>query len=279
MADDADRLRAELQRVATDAIAARGRILGLSDQAVIERIIRPYFRALPLPGAAWHLVDVGAAYGNVAAVFLSDGWTADLLEPDPACQRLLQPLLAGYGDRVRLSPFAAAGEDRDAVRFEQNTLPGLSSLVASPYGSSAGAITVRSVRLDSWLAAAGVARVDFLKIDTEGSDLVVLETHDFARLPPALVFVEYSYLFAGQDAASLRGAVAAMRMRGYDAVIFDYDDDGNFRRGIWTHRLVALSLDAADIPTRPESFGNVLFYRRGDGHLLRTLAAVIPTLA
>ena len=84
-----------------------------------------------------------------------------------------------------------------------------------------------------------MSRVDLLKIDTEGNDFVVLESYDFARFPPALVFVEYSYFFPGQDAAVLHAAVAAMAGRGYRPVIFEYDDDGNFRRGSWRHRLVA----------------------------------------
>ncbi len=269
--------RFEVEQLAGAAIAAGGRILGLSDQAVAEYVVRSYYRTLPQADRR-HIVDVGAAYGSVAEVFLNDGWTADLLEPDPTCQRILQRLLAAHGPRVRLFPFAAADQDRESAPFQQNSTPGLSGLSASPFGTTVGAIPVRTVRLDSFLVSHGVSRVDFLKIDTEGNDFVVLEAYDFARLPPALVFVEYSYYFAGQDATLLRHAIATMEARGYSAVIFEYDDDGNFKRGNWNHRLVAIHADGARVPTRPLAFGNILFYRHDDQHLPHVLASQIRAL-
>jgi FkbM family methyltransferase len=277
MSNDTDQLRDDVGRVAVAAIAAGGRILGLTDQHVVETVIRGYYRTLPETGAR-HLVDVGAAYGGVAEVFLKDGWTADLFEPDPACQRVLQRLVTAYGSRARLVPFAADAQDREAATFVLNATPGLSGLAPSPFGATRDTVAIRTVRLDTFLAANAASRVDFLKIDTEGNDFAVLETHDFHRWPPALAYVEFSYFFAGQNAAVLRGAVATMGERGYCPVIFEYDDDGNFRRGNWHHRLVAVHLDDAAIPQRPEAFGNILFYRKDDQHFLATLGGVIRAL-
>jgi FkbM family methyltransferase len=274
MPNQADQLRDEARNLAVAAIGLGGQILRLNDQKIVETVIRQYYRTLPAT-AARHLVDVGAAYGSVAEVFLQDGWTADLFEPDPACQRILQRLVSAYGARLRLFPFAADAQDRDLASFVQNATPGLSGLSPSPFGTTRGTFAVRTVRLDGFLASQGLSRVDFLKIDTEGNDFAVLEAYDFARLPPVLAFVEFSYFFAGQDAAVLRGAVSAMGSRGYRPVIFEYDDDGNFRRGTWHHRLTAVHFDGDAVPTRPEAFGNILFYREDDRHLLSTLAAVI----
>jgi len=270
--------RFDLEQLAGSAIAAGGQILDLTDQAVAEHVIRSYFRTLP-PAGRRHMVDVGAAYGSVAEVFLNDGWTADLLEPDPTCQRILQRLTAAHGARMRLFPYAAAGEDRESVPFQQNSTPGLSGFAASPFGTTVAAIPVRAVRLDSFLRSHAVQRLDFLKIDTEGNDFVVLEAHDFARLPPALVFVEYSYYFPGQDAALLQRAIAAMAARGYAAVVFEYDDDGNFKRGNWSHRLVAVHANGTRVPTRPLAFGNILFHRHDDRHLPQVLTSLIQALA
>jgi FkbM family methyltransferase len=270
--------RFEVEQLAGSAIAAGGSILGLNDHAVADHVIRAYYRTLP-PAGTRHIVDVGAAYGSVAELFLQDGWTADLLEPDPTCQGILQRLLAAYGPRVRLFPFAAADQDRESAPFQQNSTPGLSGLSPNPFGATVGTVPVRTVRLDSFVAAHGISRVDFLKIDTEGNDFVVLEAHDFARLPPALVFVEYSYYFAGQDAAILRHAIAGMEARGYSAFIFEYDDDGNFKRGNWNHRLVAIHAHGTRIPTRPLAFGNILFYRHDDRHLPQVLASLIRGLS
>ena len=274
MLDGVQKMRSEAERLAVAAIAKGGRLLGLTDQTIIEIIIRQYFLDLAAAGRR-HLVDVGAAYGSVAEVFLKDGWTADLFEPDPNCQRILARLTAKYGSQVRLFPYAAADLDREGVPFHQNATAGLSGLAPSPFGATVQALMVRAVRLDSFLAANKVARVDLLKIDTEGNDFAVLESFDWQHLSPPLVFVEYSYFFPGQDQSTLRFAIGRMQTRGYAAVIFEYNDDGNFMRGSWNHRLVAVHLDNSRIPDRPQAFGNVLFYRSNDVHLLESLIRVI----
>ena len=134
------------------------------------------------------------------------------------------------------------------------------------------------MRLDSFLSALGVTAVDLLKIDTEGNDFDALDSHDFAGLAPALVFVEFSYYFAGQNPRALAHHIARMAARGYAAVIFEYRDDGNFRRNDWTHRLVALHVEDGRLPAAGEAFGNLLFYRSGDTGLLDALATTVSAL-
>jgi FkbM family methyltransferase len=269
--------RIHLQALADAAIPRNHLLAGLTDQAVVERLIAPYFALLPTVPAMRHVVDVGAAYGSVAAVFLRNGWTADLFEPDPACRQFLATLVAGFPGRCRLFPFAAGAEDRAAVPFQQNATPGLSGFDASPFGSPRSVLQVRCVRLETFLASLGTARVDFLKIDTEGRDFEVLETHDFVRFPPALVLVEYGYHFRAQGPAELASGIAWMAARGYRPVIFEYDDDGNFQRGNWAHRLIAMHFDATRVPTRARSFGNVLFHRDGDRHLIEVMTMLLQT--
>ena len=270
-------MRSEVERLVETAIAVNGRLLGLNDQAVVETIIRLYFRTLPATKPR-HIVDVGAAYGNVTEVFLKEGWTADLLEPDPVCLRILSRLTSAYGSRMRLFPFAAADQDRENVPFHLNGTPGLSGLSPSPFGVTMGIRAVRTVRLDSFFAANKVARVDFLKIDTEGNDFAVLDTFNLEGVSPLLVFIEYSYFFPGQNPSTLQAEIIKMRTRGYAAVIFEYDDDGNFMRGNWKHRLVAIHVDGPRIPVRSNAFGNVLFYRSDDFHLLRNLLGIVRSL-
>lgn len=271
---DFENRRLDLQRRTDAAIQHGGRIVAMTDQVVAETIIRDYFRGHPVQTPR-HVVDVGACYGTIANVFLKDGWTADLFEPDPACQYQLQGLLAKYGARARLFPHAVTGADQETVAFHQNAIPGLSGLSCSPFGSARAELSVRAVRLGGFLASVGVTAVDFLKIDTEGNDFEVLASHDFSTLAPTLVFVEFSFYFAGQDQRALAGALARMRALGYCAVIFEYRDDGNFRRNNWTHRLVAAHLEDGRLPTAADAFGNVLFYRDGDSVLLDTLATSI----
>ena len=121
---------------------------------------------------------------------------------------------------------------RAQISFAQNLTPGLSGLSSfRRFGSHLEVDRSPPVRLDTLLAGLGVQRVDFLKVDTEGSDFDVLKAYDFERLPPPLIFVEYSYFFPSQTPAVVRqaGLEFMRQLGGYRALIFDYDDDGNFK--------------------------------------------------
>lgn len=238
-------------------------------------VIAPYFRSINSATIARRLVDVGAAYGSVAQVFLREGWTADLFEPDPACHQHLASALRHWSMSYRLFTVAVGAEDNDAALFHQNAVNGLSGFDPSPFGQLQHVLQVRSVRLDNFLHSQDVTRVDFLKIDTEGNDFEVLAAHDFERLPPALVFVEFSYYFPRQDPAKVKAGIEFMAERGYLPLIFEYEDDGNFMRGNWVHRLVAMHFDIKRLPQLPGRFGNILFYRSEDQHFTGMLTALL----
>src|SRR6266487_3027603 len=210
MIDSVAALLAKAQHLADTAITASPRLAGLTDQTVAKTLIRDFFRSLPtLPGRR-HMADVGAAHGSIAEVFLCDGWTADLFKPDPACQQALQRLLAAYPGRARLFPFAVGKENLERIQFQQNAITGLSGLTTSPFGATKGTIPVRCVRLGDFLASQNVTRLDFLKIDTEGSDFEVLEAHNFEKFPATLIFVEYSFYFLSQSPDLLRAVIGWM---------------------------------------------------------------------
>jgi FkbM family methyltransferase len=277
MGDSFDKLRGQAQAMADAAIASGSALTGLTDQYVTELLIRRYFQTLK-DDSPRRLVDVGAAYGSVADVFLRDGWSVEMFEPDPACQQVLQRLLAAYPRRCRLHPYAVADRNEDSVNFQQNATPGLSGLSVSPFGQTTRSISVRCVKLADVLPEMQVQKVDFLKIDTEGHDFEVLRGYDFAALPPRLVFIEYSFYFSGQHVGLLQEAIESMAKQGYSAVLFDYNDHGNFRRGNWSHQLTALSLDGR-LPSRGDSFGNVLFHRPDDEHLMRTVIDLVQGMS
>jgi hypothetical protein len=120
-----------------------------------------------------------------------------------------------------------------------------------------------------------LTRLDFLKIDTEGWDFDVLRSHDFERLPPRLAMVEFGTEFERQNMGAIAAAIDGMASRGYGALVFSYDDDGNFRRQVWRYRLIALRLGAAQARADGQSAGNILFFRRGDALFLATVLRLL----
>ncbi len=273
----ATELKVEAQRLADEL---RGNIYyeGLTDIELARSLIKPYFQWLDDLPTDPRMVDVGACYGQLSVFFLQMmGWRAELFEPDPNALARLQTFVKDYVGRVRLFPFAVSNHAADAVEFHQSQITGLSGLGASPYGGPEQLLQVRSVRLGEFLVEQGVEHVEFLKIDAEGWDFTVLGSHDFEKLPPRVVMVEFG---AGQDSrllAELKQAMARMAEHGYEAVVFEYDDDGNFKRGQWVYRLINMYIDRPFEPSHERSFGNIVFYRHGDRAFLATLIALLES--
>lgn len=272
----APELKTEAQRLAD---AARGNLFyeGLTDIELARSLIKPYFQWLDDLPAEPRMVDVGACHGHLAVFFLAMGWQTEMFEPDPAALTGLHKFAAAYGARARIFPFAVSDRAAGAVEFHQSLVTGLSGLGVSPYGGDELLIRVRCVRLGDFLNEQGVKHVEFLKIDAEGWDFTALESHDFEGLPPRIVMVEFG---AGQgewSLAEVKQGVVRMAERGYDAVTFEYDDDGKFKQGLWEYRLINIYIDRPFEPSHERSFGNIVFYRQGDRAFPATLIAMLES--
>ena len=130
--------------------------------------------------------DVGAHVGQSAAHFLDAFPRAAIhsFEPSPGSYEQLRAL-AGRCARVT-AVNAAAGEREGDATFFVNRLSVTNSLLPASPGAgrflvAPGALdpreraTVRLITLDGYAAANGVDEIDFLKLDTQGYELRVLE--------------------------------------------------------------------------------------------------------
>jgi FkbM family methyltransferase len=243
---------------------------GINDVELVRGLIVPYFQGLPPENEPRRMLDVGACVGQMAAPFLATGWEADLFEPDPACEQSLADLAARHGGRVTIHRMAVAERDASGTSFYQSAT-GLSGLSPSPYAATTATLSVRSTRLDSVARSKLLRRVDFLKIDAEGWDFSALRSHDFETLPPRVAMVEFGTNFAQQDLPAVLTGIADMARLGYDALVFSYEDDGNFQRQLWRYRLIGAGF-GAPVPRKDgHAAGNILFFRRDDALFLATV--------
>lgn len=270
----ADLQRQSLQALADAAIEQSQALRQMTDIGLIKQLIEPFFRALPFDGPR-HVVDVGACYGSMSAPLLERDWTADLLEPDPAAHAVLQREMSRWPQQARLHALAVSNTDSDTVSFQQAGSHGLSGLGESPFASTAATLTVSSTTLQRFYLQQGITRLDLLKIDAEGYDFDVLQSHDFEAFQPRLVLVEYGTHFARQTRDVINNELIRMAEQGYAAVIFNCTQDGDFALGQWiyrtTHVFIDAPLPALDVP----AFGNIIFYRRDDAAFLVTLRALL----
>ncbi len=116
------------------------------------------------------VVDIGANVGLAALFFLtrSPGVRVWCCEPDPANLERLEETLDGRLDRVTIVAKAVTAEPVDSVRFE----------AAGRYGrvDVGGALEVPAISIGELLRSVTqrAGHIDLVKIDTEGSELELL---------------------------------------------------------------------------------------------------------
>jgi FkbM family methyltransferase len=136
------------------------------------------------------MLDVGAHHGGSLERFASDGWRVFAFEPDPDNRLRLHHRCRSY-ETVSVDARAVSNCDGAQARFYQsNVSTGISSL--SPFHPShTSSIRVHTVTLSRFLSDSRVDSVDFLKIDTEGHDLFVLQGFPWQSIRPRAILCEF----------------------------------------------------------------------------------------
>lgn len=162
------------------------------------------------------LVDVGAHCGAVTFMFLEKGWSAVAYEPDPSNREQFQQRI-GANPHVQLSTSAVSDKPAaSASLFTSSTSTGISTLSAF-HQSHKPTATVEVVTLADDLRARHVKRVDFLKVDIEGFDLLALKGFDWTYAP-RFVLYEFEDRKTTSLGYSLSDSSAYVADRGYHLV-------------------------------------------------------------
>lgn len=210
--------------------------------------------ALIAPGAV--VFDVGANVGFFTLQFaqwVGEGGRVVALEPEPRNFAHLEDALARAGLAARVATVAAAVSDRPgAVALELNPFhPGDHKLGLE--GATAGTVTVAATTLDDEVRAHALERVDFIKIDVQGAEPLViggaLET--LARFRPTL-YVEIDDQHLRRFGSSARALIAWLCELGYQVHALA---PGGMRP--------AMSLDEACAWVRGHGYADLLFLASG----------------
>ena len=160
-----------------------------------------YLKFFP-PKAGGFFVEVGVGDGvhlsNTVLFEREWGWDGLLVEPNPAFHESIRT-----SRRAPLDARAASNAAHESVLFQSDGE--LSRLQAAEYRDQhhreGESIAVSTATLTQILEDCGApAQIDFMSIDTEGSELDVLNGLDFGRYRVEFVTVEHNYV----DAKRLR---------------------------------------------------------------------------
>lgn len=155
-------------------------------------------------------VEFGALDGlklsNTALLEFEFGWTGILAEPNP---RMREPLARNR--RAKIDFRAVTGRTGATMPFSiRRDLPDLSSVGHSSRAANAEIVDVQTVSLGDLLAQHEAPQIiDYLSIDTEGSEAEILAAFDFSRRF-RIVSVEHNF-----DAAKRSAIYELLTAHGY----------------------------------------------------------------
>ncbi len=136
------------------------------------------------------MIDVGAHHGGSLEQFAADGWQVYAFEPDPNNRKALTAFCSKY-PRVQIDSRAVSNQLQKKLPFYTSDVStGISSL-SSFHDTHEESSTVDTVTLESFVEEASIQDVDFLKIDTEGHDLFVLQGIPWDKIKPRVILCEF----------------------------------------------------------------------------------------
>jgi len=183
------------------------------------------------------IVDVGANRGDwyqVALRHMPNLDRAILFEPGLRAAELLRERFAS-SDRVEIVQTALSDQqEAEAHFFEEPNAGETSSLMRGAATAAAVATTVRVTTIDAEARRLGIAKIDFLKIDTEGSDLAVLRGAAALLRAGRVAVVQWEYGDAwAAGGGTLAAALEFMTAAGYRSYLLKSDGLYRFDYRIW----------------------------------------------
>jgi FkbM family methyltransferase len=137
-----------------------------------------------------NMIDVGAHHGHSLVPFAKAGWNIIAFEPDPDNRKILENRIQ---NDWKIKLFSCALSDNpsdDCAFFGSDVSSGVSGL--SPFlDSHSQKARVSVSTLASVCQTERVTSVDFLKIDTEGYDLMVLKGNSWRHIQPKIIICEF----------------------------------------------------------------------------------------
>jgi FkbM family methyltransferase len=180
---------------------------------IVAKVLEP-------SGRAGVMVDVGAHFGAALDRFALAGWRVVAFEPDVRNREKLTKVYGGF-ENVSIDARAVSDVAQDAVPFytsEQSS--GISGLMAFDDSHERHG-TISTTTLRHVIEELGLEEITFLKVDTEGFDLLVLKGLPYTMRPDVIVceFADARTEALGYTHADLAGE---LQRRGYVVIVSEW---------------------------------------------------------
>lgn len=168
------------------------------------------------------MIDVGAQYGSSFLRFAKSGWKVYCFEPDDDNRNvLLRNIQKHKLKNVSVDHRAVSNTETKAIYYKSEISSGISSIIKF-HPSHKVSKEVELITLSAFCHRNNISNVDFLKIDTEGNDLRVLEGYDFSGNKPSAIICEYEDAKTKLVGYSKKDIVDFLQINGYRFVISEW---------------------------------------------------------
>lgn len=184
-------------------------------------IIFDLLKNSPQPGL---MIDVGAHHGSSLAPFAEIGWQIIAFEPDSQNRHILSTKFAALKN-VIIDPRACSDQIQSQATFyssrESSGVSGLSAFLNSHQPSEKVVVTTLENALESYDLID--QPVDFLKVDTEGFDLMVLRGYPWeSRHHPRVILCEFENAKTEPLGYTFDDQAAFLLSLGYQLIISEW---------------------------------------------------------
>lgn len=158
----------------------------MNEISLIHQILQPIH-------SDFVMIDVGAHYGGSLKYFAGDGATVYAFEPDIDNRKKLLNSIShkNYNSRITIDGRAVTNKDYETKTFFRSEISSGISGLSKFHDSHKPTYEVETISLTTFCKEKNITNVDFLKIDTEGFDLFVLEGFNWDKYTPECIICEF----------------------------------------------------------------------------------------
>jgi FkbM family methyltransferase len=137
------------------------------------------------------MIDVGAHIGTTIAPFMEKDWEIHAFEPDPDNRKRLLSFIKD-NKNIKLSTNAVTNKSGLELSFYSSEVSSGISGLSNFHKSHKEIAKVKTITLKDYVRQNSIQEINFLKIDTEGHDLFVLEGFDWINdSHPEIIICEF----------------------------------------------------------------------------------------
>lgn len=202
------------------------------------------------------MIDVGAMHGSSLSRFCHAGWRVFAFEPDPTNRKELETRF-GHNPNLTIDDRAVADRIAENLPFYSSAeTPSISSL--HPFHKSHKETCMVSITtIADFVREKDLHYIDYLKIDAESYDLLVLKGVPWHSIKPNVIMCEFEDRKTRSLGYTMHDMAHYLTERGYKVMVSEWHPI--IRYGIrhdW-HRLVPYPCELDD----PNACGNLIAFR------------------